>query len=117
RLLDLLPMLEATDSHLLVVGDGPEANRLRAGANSRLHLAGWQSDVAAILAACQTLVLPSRYEGMPNAVLEAMAVGLPVVVTPVEGVQEILGAEDPQVLPFDPMQWSLLLTRLAADPQ
>ncbi len=116
RLLELLPMLEATDSHLLVVGDGPEASTLRTRANSRLHFAGWQSNVAAILAACQVLVLPSRYEGMPNVVLEAMAAGLPVVVTPVEGVREILGADDPQALPFDPMQWSMLLTRMAADP-
>lgn len=115
RLLDLQPMLEATDSHLLVVGDGPEASMLRARANSRLHFAGWQSSVAAILAACQVLVLPSRYEGMPNVVLEAMAAGLPVVVTPVEGVREILGADDPQVLPFEAMQWSMLLTRLTAD--
>ncbi len=52
---------------------------------------------------------------MPNVVLEAMAAGLPVVVTPVEGVGEILGADDPQVVPFDAMQWSALLSRLTAD--
>lgn len=81
---------------LLLVGDGPDRPELQRqfdqrGAGSRVHFAGWRPDVPAILRACHLLVLPSRWEGMPNAVLEAMAAGLPVAATDVEGVREILG--------------------------
>jgi glycosyltransferase involved in cell wall biosynthesis len=56
-----------------------------------VHFAGWRPDVAEILAAADALVLPSRWEGMPNVVLEAMAAGKPVVTRCVEGVAELLG--------------------------
>ena len=82
---------------LAIVGTGPEAQRLQqqVAANrltDRVHFLGWRSDVAEILAASVLLVLPSRWEGMPNVVLEAMASGLPVVATSVEGVEDLLGA-------------------------
>jgi len=82
--------------HLLIVGDGPlerEARELvqRLGLGERVHLAGWRADVPAILAGCRLLLLPSRWEGLPNVVLEAMAAGLPVVASRVEGVEQLLG--------------------------
>jgi glycosyltransferase involved in cell wall biosynthesis len=81
---------------LLLVGDGPRRANVMAlahqlGIGHRVHLAGWRPDVPSILAACDLLVLASRWEGMPNVVLEAMASGLPVVATSVEGVAELLG--------------------------
>ena len=84
------------DVDLLLVGKGPEEKRLRwlastLGISSRVHFAGWRGDVAEILAASCLLVLPSRWEGMPNVVLEAMASRLPVLATAVEGVRELLG--------------------------
>jgi len=84
------------DHDLLLVGDGPGRNKLKALATSleishRVHFAGWRPDVPNILAASSLLVLPSRWEGMPNAVLEAMATGLPVVSTRAAGVVELLG--------------------------
>ena len=80
----------------LLVGEGPFQERLLAqsrqlGIADRVHFAGWQADVPAIVAAADLLVLPSRWEGMPNVILEAMAAGKPVVATIVEGIAELLG--------------------------
>jgi starch synthase (maltosyl-transferring) len=81
---------------LLLVGDGPERTALRdlaasLGIADRVHFVRWRRDVPEILAASILLVLPSRWEGMPNVVLEAMATGLPVVSTRAAGVEELLG--------------------------
>jgi glycosyltransferase involved in cell wall biosynthesis len=98
-LLDLLPAVFARQSthDLLVVGQGPDESALRRqarrlGIDQRVHFVGLRADVAGIMAAIDLLVLPSRWEGMPNVLLEAMAAGRPVVATAVEGVAEVLGA-------------------------
>lgn len=89
--------LERSPSHdLLIVGSGPMDNQLRAlatglGLRSRIHFAGWSLNVPEILKASDLLVLPSRWEGMPNVVLEAMAAGKAVASTDTEGVRELLG--------------------------
>ena len=97
-LLELSPQILArSPGHdLLVLGDGPLMGRLtqRAGelnVQSRVHFAGWRPDIRPFLAASHVVVIPSRWEGMPNVLLEAMAAGLPVVATDVEGVDEVLG--------------------------
>ena len=97
---------ELPDCDLLLVGEGPERGILEAkcrrlGLSDRVHFAGWRADIPQILAASRLLVLPSLWEGMPNVVLEAMAAGLPVVATDVEGVRELLGpTADGQVVPL-----------------
>ncbi len=94
------------DCDLLLVGSGPEEAEVRRlceglGIAGRVHLAGWQREVASILAASHLLVLPSRWEGMPNVVLQAMASRLPVLATDAEGVRELLGeAADAQTVRF-----------------
>jgi glycosyltransferase involved in cell wall biosynthesis len=99
-----LDHLPGTD--LLLVGEGPMRRRLqrlcrRCGVADRVHFAGWRPDVPAVLAASDLLVLPSAWEGMPKAVLEAMASRLPVVVTDVEGVRELLGpVAQEQTVPY-----------------
>jgi glycosyltransferase involved in cell wall biosynthesis len=91
---------------LLVAGEGELHDTLkrmaeRLGVSDRVHISGWQSDVPSILRAADLLVLPSKWEGMPNAILEAMAAGKPVVATLAEGVSELLGTrENPQTLPL-----------------
>lgn len=88
--------LQALPDHdLILVGDGPDAEELRILAENlrisdRVYFVGWRADVAGILKSSDVFVLPSRWEGMPNALLEAMACGLPVVATRVEGVAEVL---------------------------
>lgn len=96
-LLPELPRLweQLPEHELLVVGDGPQRATLQAlaGADNRVHFVGRRSDVPQILAAADILVCPSRYEGMPNVVLEAMAAAKPVVAMRAEGVCELLGPE------------------------
>jgi glycosyltransferase involved in cell wall biosynthesis len=80
----------------VLVGDGPQRAALqrvakRLGLASRVHFVGWKPDAAPSIAAADILVLPSRWEGMPNVVLEAMAAGKPVVATQAEGTVELLG--------------------------
>ncbi len=82
---------------LLVVGSGPQRDVLvrmveDRGLADRVCFAGFRGDVSEILASSDMLVLASRWEGMPNVILEAMASGKPVVATDVEGVAEVLGA-------------------------
>ena len=83
------------NAHFLWVGEGPqrpELDRLihEKGLVGRIHLVGWRPDVPELLAAGTVLVLSSLWEGMPNVVLEAMAAGLPVVATRVEGTSELV---------------------------
>ena len=93
------PLLrEDPQMHLLIVGEGPERETLDWLADSldisgQVHLAGFQADIPGILKSCQAFVLPSRWEGMPNALLEALAAGLSCIATDVEGVRELLGDE------------------------
>jgi glycosyltransferase involved in cell wall biosynthesis len=82
-------------AHFLLVGEGPLRSELERMVREKeladhIHLAGWRSDVPAILATGTALILPSLWEGMPNVVLEAMASGLPVVATRVEGSTELV---------------------------
>ena len=98
ELLDRAPKLLAMlpDHQLVLLGDGPL--RARADATSqlpeikgRMKVLGQSDAVRAWMARSEMLLLPTRYEGMPNVVLEAMAEGLPVVTTRVEGVSDLLG--------------------------
>ena len=81
--------------HLLVAGSGPDRESLTAlarqlGLASHVHFLGWREDVPALMRAADLFVMPSRWEGMPNAVLEAMSMGLPVIATRAEGSAELV---------------------------
>ena len=82
------------DVRLVIAGDGPEAAALRAEAHSsapdRVRFLGAIDDVVPVLAAADALVLPSRTEGIPAAVIEAGLAGLPVVATAVGGLAEVV---------------------------
>ena len=79
---------------LLVAGDGPDRDALVRHAEPlpRVRFLGERHDVARLLAAADMLVLPSDREGLPMAVLEAMAAGVPVVASAVGGIPQ-LGAD------------------------
>jgi glycosyltransferase involved in cell wall biosynthesis len=83
------------DLHATVIGRGPEEGSLAReaaalGVADRFVLAGWQDDPRAALADADLFVLPSRAEGLPLSICEAMLAGLPVVATDVGSVREIV---------------------------
>jgi sugar transferase (PEP-CTERM/EpsH1 system associated) len=83
------------DAILLLVGGGPQQAALermsrRLGISERVRFLGDRADVPDLLRGMDVFALPSVWEGMPNAVLEAMAVGLPVVATAVGGTPEVV---------------------------
>lgn len=87
------PGLEAL--HLVLAGHGEELAALRAlavqlGVADRAHFLGWRDDAPRLIAACDLVLLPSRWEGMPYIVLEAMAAAKPVVATRVDGARELV---------------------------
>ena len=82
-------------SKLLVAGRGPmhdELQRLihRFRLQDSVSLLGYRDDVPELLSAADAFVMASRYEGMPNAMMQAMAAGLPVVGTDVGGIPELI---------------------------
>lgn len=90
-LLRALP--ELPGARVAIAGRGDEEPKLRQlaaelGIETRVHLLGLRDDVDRLLAAADLFVQPSRSEGLPLAVLEAMAAGLPVVATQVGGMAE-----------------------------
>ena len=109
------------DWEILLVGGGPEKKALMTQIDTkipenlrrRIHLSGWREDIPELLAASQLFILPSRWEGMPNVVLQAMAAGRAVLATDAEGVAELL--DDPrQIVPFgDTARWSSRFVEMA----
>ena len=90
-----LELLRKLPQHvkLVWVGDGRlreefERSMHQNGLASRVHLEGWRNDARERLAGFDVFILPSEYEGFPFAVLEAMAAGLPCVVSNVDGNSE-----------------------------
>ncbi|MBS1261468.1 MAG: N-acetyl-alpha-D-glucosaminyl L-malate synthase [Calditrichaeota bacterium] len=108
---------------LAIAGGGNRRDPLRRLA-TRLGLAGtvrflgFRSDSRALAASADLAVLPSREEGMPNALMEAMAAGVPVAATPVGDVPLLLDhGRAGWLLPVDdPGPWTDLLARLAGSP-
>jgi glycosyltransferase involved in cell wall biosynthesis len=72
-------------ARLVLVGDGPDRDRLHAWAPASVEFAGAADDVAPWYRAADVVVLPSRWEGMTLVPLEAMACARPVLVTDVDG--------------------------------
>lgn len=112
-------------ARLLLLGDGTEMGRLRAlagnlGIADRVTFAGYTREVQKYLWASDIFVLPSASEGLSNSLLEALASGLPAVVTPVLDNQELRGEEVAPMLvakPGRPAAWTESLQRLIDEPR
>jgi glycosyltransferase involved in cell wall biosynthesis len=125
-LLAAVAALRATGRHdaiVVVVGDGPLREELareaaRLGIAPHVRLLGDLADVRSALEALDVFVLPSRTEGMSNALLEAMAMELPVVATAVGGTPEVVGDGRTGLLvgADDPAAMAAAISRLLDDP-
>jgi glycosyltransferase involved in cell wall biosynthesis len=106
----------------LCVGQGPleqevTARRDELGLADRVRLLGHRDDAVRVMAGCDIFVLASYYEGLPVALMEAFALGLPVVATAVGGVPEMVtsGVEGLLVAPRDPNALADALATLVGD--
>jgi glycosyltransferase involved in cell wall biosynthesis len=111
---------------LTVVGDGPyrgalEKAALALGISKRINFIGWQrnDNLVRQYQAANIFVFPSRHEGMPNVVLEAMACGLPVIATSIAGNEELIthGKTGLLVPPEDSINLMEALSALLSNPE
>jgi glycosyltransferase involved in cell wall biosynthesis len=119
-------MRAVPEAELWVVGErldsdrGPDMAALlrAAGLGYRLRLLGYRTDIPALLAAADIFTLPSRFEGLPMSVIEAMLTGLPVVATNISGPAEqvIDGTTGLIVPPGNAAQLAAALAKLVRDP-
>lgn len=126
RLMEVMALLP-DDVQCLIAGDGGERPKVEAlaerlGVRGRVHFLGRRDDVGNVLDALDVFVITSDTEGLSNAMLEALASGVPVISTPVSGAAEALepppdGAAPPgEVAGFDPPELAAAIGRVLADP-
>ena len=109
--------------HLVIVGEGRErvpieAARARLGLSADVTLAGHQNDVRPYYAVANLYLMPSHSEGSPNALLEAMAAGIPAVASNAGGIPEIMtdGQTGLLVPPRQPEQLAQAIVRVLTHP-
>lgn len=111
-------------ARFVVAGHGPLADELQAqigaaGLGDRFRLLGYRSDAFRLLGGCDVFALSSLHEGLPVAVMEALALGLPVVATAVGGLPEAVtdGIEGRLVPPRRPDLLAAALLEVVDDPK
>lgn len=112
--------LQGSPITLVFLGDGPERDDLESQARARgidVRFLGDRTDVAGFLAGADIAVLPSLSEGLSNSIIEAMAMGRPVIATSVGGTPELLDGRGILVPAADPAALAHAITRLIEDPE
>jgi glycosyltransferase involved in cell wall biosynthesis len=111
------------NAHFLFVGDGERRSVLQAQANAcglseRIHFLGNRQDVSELLIASDVFVLPSFWEGLSMALLEAMAAGLPIVASEVSGTVQVVAPNETGILvpPGDAQRLARAIDQVLADP-
>lgn len=115
---------ERPDARLLLVGRGPEDEALRSlaaslGISDQVTFAGFQRDAAAYAGSFDVAVVPSLEEGFGLVAVEAMALGVPVVASRVDGLAEVITDERSGLLvpPADPAAIAAAVLRVLGDPE
>jgi glycosyltransferase involved in cell wall biosynthesis len=121
RLIAMLPaVLEHVPAELVVAGDGPEREKLTAMASGLpvrfLGHVGSREQLAGVLRSTQVLAMPSASEGLPNAVIEALACGSRVVASDIPGIRPLAGP-GVTLVEDDPGAWvAALVSAIEAGP-
>lgn len=124
-LIALEPTRASPEWHLVVAGGrgGPEREPLLAlaaahGLSNRVHILGQREDVPNLQAAADVFVMPSLWEGLPLALLEAMIAGNPCVASRTSGIPEAITDNDTGLLvaPGDEAQLATAMARVLGDP-
>jgi glycosyltransferase involved in cell wall biosynthesis len=106
-------------ARLLLVGEGPDRTHFEslAKGDKRIVFAGFQREVGSWIAAMDVFCFPSREEGLGSSVLDAMALGIPVVASAVGGLPELIGHDERGFLVGDhvPGNWSRSIMRILND--
>jgi len=110
------------EARIAVVGEGPQGNRLRReaarrGLKSRFVFLGERKDAVPVLSLFDIFVLPSLWEGLPFVLVEAAALGKPIIATAVDGVPEVIenGKTGLLIPPGDPGALAEAALRLLGD--
>jgi len=116
-------LAEHPDTVFILIGDGESAEALRSlatrlGVSGNIRFLGWRPDVAEIISVVDIFVFPSLNEGMGRAVVEAMALGKPVVASRVGGIIDIVrdGENGLLVPPADSDELAAAIKSLLSDP-
>jgi glycosyltransferase involved in cell wall biosynthesis len=108
-------------AHLVLIGDGPDRGKLTKLADriapGRVTFAGTQDDTLPWLAAADVFAMPSRFEGLPGALIEALAAGLPCAASDIPGNRDLIfdGATGLLAPPGDDRRLAEALRRLIED--
>ncbi|MCR9200672.1 MAG: glycosyltransferase family 4 protein [Planctomycetaceae bacterium] len=122
----IVPLMQQlpANAHLVWIGDGrlreqTEQACREAGLSDRITFDGWRSDATDRMGAFDAFVLPSLYEGLPLAILEAMSAAIPTVVSDVDGTRDaVLDGQTGFLCPVnDVPAWSEKLQQLMASPE
>lgn len=113
---------EISNWHLIIAGDGVERARLTSlcselNINEKVSFLGDRDDIPELMAASNLVVLPSRWEGLPLVLLEALAAGVPVVANNLGGVPEVMknGVEGYLTPLENPQAMKEAITRILSD--
>jgi glycosyltransferase involved in cell wall biosynthesis len=113
---------QSADIHLHILGAGPREADLRSlaeslGISDRVHILGFRHNVYAHIAHCDILLVPSLHEGLPYILLEAMAIGVPVIASQVGGLAEVIENDVTGLLitPNDATALARAIRRLKSD--
>jgi glycosyltransferase involved in cell wall biosynthesis len=111
------------EADLHILGEGPRREALAAlaaarGVQGRVHLLGYRRNAYDYIANCDVLLMPSLHEGLPYTLLEAMALGVPVIASRVGGLAEVVqdGATGLLVRRDDTGELAAAISRLHRDP-
>jgi len=109
---------------LVLLGDGElrqdlEQLTIRLGIAEHVHFPGWRPDVPRIMAVCDIFCLSSRNEGMGKVLVEAMAMGKPIIASDIGGIRDIVrSGENGLLVPVgDVAAWAEAIARLCRDPE